>query len=66
MSETIFETKVDGERLGGMPPKSNSPDVLRTAMTPGEARSNIMSSGSGPGVSRSVKNIERPRRGHGY
>jgi len=45
---------------------SARPDVLRTAMTPGEARSNIMSSGSGPGVSRSVKHIERPRRGHGY
>jgi hypothetical protein len=62
--ETIFETPVDGERLGGMPPKSNSPDVLRSAMTPGECLSNL-SPGTMP-VNRNVVNIERPRRGYGY
>lgn len=58
MRETIFETPVE------MPPKSNSPDVLRTAMTPGEMSSNLMP-GTMP-VDRNVKNIERPRKGHGY
>lgn len=59
MRETIFETPAD------TPPKSNSPDVLRVAMTSGEARSNLNPGGMLP-VDRNVKNIERPRRGHGY
>ena len=58
MRETIFDTPVE------MPPKSNSPDVLRTAMTPGEMQSNLRPA-TMP-VDRNVKNIERPRRGHGY
>lgn len=47
-----------------MPPKSNSPDVLRTALSKGDAMSNMM-----PGmmpVDRNVRNIQRPRRGHDY
>ena len=59
MRETIFQTPVE------MPPKTNSPEVLRTAMTPGECRSNLNPASSLP-VDRNVKNIERPRRGHGY
>lgn len=47
-----------------MPPRSNSPDVLRTALTPGEARSNF-SPGTMP-VDRNVRNLQRPRRGHDY
>jgi hypothetical protein len=58
MRETIFETPVE------MPSKSNSQDVLRVAMTPGEANSNH--SPAMLPVNRNVKNIERPRRGHGY
>ena len=58
MRETIFETPAE------MPSKSNDPDVLRSAMTPGEARSNMMPA-TLP-VDRNVKNIERPRRGYGY
>jgi hypothetical protein len=58
VKETIFETPVE------MPPKSNSSDVLKTSQTPGELRSNL-SPGTMP-VDRNVKNIQRPRRGHGY
>jgi hypothetical protein len=59
MRETIFETPPD------TPLKSNDPSVLRSAMTPGECRSNILSSGTTP-VERNVQNIVRPRRGYGY
>ena len=59
MRETIFQTPVE------MPPKTNSPEVLRTAMTPGECHMNLYPGNTLP-VDRNVKNIERPRRGHGY
>jgi hypothetical protein len=60
MRETIFETPPD------TPSKSSDPNVLRSAMTPGECRTNIMASGAGPGIDRNVQNIMRPRRGYGY
>ena len=58
MRETIFETPVE------MPPKSNSPDVVRTALTRGELRRDLMPPEFGE--DKSVKHAERPRRGHGY
>jgi hypothetical protein len=64
MKDTIFETKTDGELLGGMPRTSNDPDVLRTATGLAGFRQNHM-----PAMiknDRNVQNIERPRRGHGY
>ena len=47
-----------------MPPKDNSPDVVRTALTMPEAREDAM-----PATMKQphdVKNVERPRFGHGY
>ena len=55
----IFETKAE------MPPMSNSPDVVRTALTMSEARRNLMPA-SIPNDDASVQNVQRPRRGHGY
>lgn len=48
-----------------MPPKDNSPDVVRTALTMSEARMNTMPA-SMPSGKADVKNVERPRFGHGY
>lgn len=58
MRDSIFHTTVE------MPPKSNSPDVVRTALTRSEMRMDLMPASMGD--SKDVKNIERPRRGHGY
>ena len=58
MKNTIFHTEIE------MPPKSNSPDVVRTALTPAEMFKDHM-----PALSPSdhgVRSVERPRRGHGY
>lgn len=58
MRNTIFHTEIE------MPPKSNSPDVVRTALTPAEMFRNHT-----PALSpsnNSVEHVERPRRGHGY
>jgi hypothetical protein len=57
--DTIFES------VEPMPPKSNSPDVVRVAQT----RSEVMTQNYVPSTtptSRDVRNLDRPRRGHGY
>lgn len=46
-----------------MPPKDNSPDVVRTALTMPEARKNMQSASFSP-TSNDVVNVERPRFGH--
>jgi hypothetical protein len=56
---TIFQSVEE------MPPKSNSPDVVRSAQT----RSDVMAQNYVPSTTptnRDVENLERPRRGHGY
>jgi hypothetical protein len=58
---TIFKCKDE------MPPKDNSPDVVRVAQTSDE----FLAQNLRPAFGRmypaaSVENIERPRRGHGY
>ncbi len=57
--DTIFKC------MQGMPPTSNSPDVIRTALSAGEIREN-----NRPAISQTpeqdVKNIERPVRGRPY
>lgn len=58
MRDSIFHTEVEP------PMKSNDPEVVRPAMTPGEARRNLMPA-TMP-VDHGVKSVERPRRGHGY
>ena len=55
----IFETKTE------MPPKENSPDVVRVAQVPGEFRHNYMPA-TMPHRQASVENTQRPRRGHDY
>lgn len=47
-----------------MPPKDNSPDVVRSALTMAEAKREINMSGSVGTTEKDVKNIERPRFGH--
>ena len=47
-----------------MPVKDNSPDVVRVAQTMPEAHRNLVPSQMKP--NRDVKNVERPRFGHGY
>ena len=47
-----------------MPPKDNSPDVVRVAQTMPEMHKNYMPAALPQ--SRDVENIQRPRRGHGY
>lgn len=47
-----------------MPPKDNSPDVVRTAQSMSEMHRNYLPA-SMP-QNHSVENIVRPRRGHGY
>lgn len=46
-----------------MPPKDNSPDVARTALTMSEARRNLQSASFSP-TDNHVENVERPRFGH--
>lgn len=59
MRDTIFKS---GE---AMPPKDNSPDVVRVALTSFEARIQNNVPSSMP-TNRDVKSVERPRRGYGY
>lgn len=47
-----------------MPPKDNSPDVVRSALSLPEARENEMPATMKQ--SHDVKNVTRPRFGHGY
>ena len=47
-----------------MPPKDNSPDVVRTALTMPEAQRNMQPAQIK--LDHDVKNVERPRYGHGY
>jgi len=55
----IFKTEAE------MPPKDNSPDVVRTALSMPEMHRNYMPA-SMPNDRASVQTVERPRRGHGY
>jgi len=59
MKNTIFHTEIE------MPPKSNSPDVVRTALTPAELIITDHALALSP-QNHGVKSVERPRRGHGY
>lgn len=59
MRDTIFKLTVE------MPPKENSPDVVRTAQTMAEMHRNYLPA-SMPSDKASVENVQRPRRGHGY
>ena len=59
MRDTIFHTEVE------MPPKNNSPDVVRTAQTMAEMHKNYLPAAL-PNDDAGVKNLDRPRRGHGY
>ena len=54
----IFKTEAE------MPPKDNSPDVVRTAQTMAEMHRNYMPAAMPQ--DRDVRTVERPRRGHGY
>ena len=47
-----------------LPPKDNSPDVVRTALTMPEAHRNMQPAQIK--LDHDVKNVERPRFGHGY
>lgn len=47
-----------------MPPKDNSPDVVRSALTMPEAQKNMQP--AQVKLDHDVKNLERPRFGHGY
>jgi hypothetical protein len=49
-----------------MPPKENSPDIVRTAQEPGELRAQNYAPSSSRNDRAAVKSVERPRRGHGY
>lgn len=53
----IFECKET------MPPKDNSPDVVRTALGMPEARKNMQVASFSP-TNNDVVNVERPRFGH--
>ena len=48
-----------------MPPKENSPDVVRTAQTMAEMHRNYQPAAM-PNRDASVENVQRPRRGYGY
>jgi len=48
-----------------MPPKENSPDVVRVAQTMAEMHRNYLPAAM-PNRDASVENVQRPRRGHGY
>lgn len=56
---SLFKTEAE------MPPKDNSPDVVRTAQTMAEMHRNYTPAAI-PSERAGVQNIERPRRGHGY
>lgn len=47
-----------------MPPKDNSPDVVRSALTMPEAQRNMQP--ATVKCDHDVKNVIRPRFGHGY
>ena len=49
-----------------MPPKNNSPDVVRTALTRAEMHEDYTPALNIPNRDASVVSAERPRRGHGY
>ena len=55
----LFENKTP------MPPKDNSPDVARVALTRPELRTDLYGATSGT-TANSVENVKRPRFGHGY
>ena len=55
----IFKSKQE------MPPKDNSPDVVRTALGFPELLKNHTPAAAS-NKDASVENIQRPRRGHGY
>ena len=55
----LFECKEE------MPPTSNSPDVVRTALSAGEQQTNYRP-GLMPDSKKDVVNIERPVRGRPY
>jgi hypothetical protein len=57
--DTIFKSSQE------MPPKNNSPDVVRVAQTMPERNRNYLPAAM-PNDDASVENVERPRRGHGY
>jgi hypothetical protein len=59
VKSTIFQNKTE------MPPKDNSPDVVRTAQTMAEMHKNYLPAAM-PNKDASVENVQRPRRGHGY
>lgn len=59
MKDSIFHTTVE------MPPKNNSPDVVRTAQTMAEMHRNYTPAAV-PDDSKGVKSVERARRGHDY
>ena len=59
MRDTIFKSTTE------MPPKNNSPDVVRVAQTMPEMHRNYMPAAM-PNRDASVQSVERPRRGHGY
>ena len=54
----LFKTKIE------MPPKENSPDVVRTAQTMAERDKNYLPAAMPQ--NRDVQSVVRPRRGHGY
>jgi hypothetical protein len=55
----IFKTKVE------MPPKDNSSDVVRTALSfPEVLKDHTPAVVHNPDAG--VRNVQRPRRGHGY
>ncbi len=56
MSKSLFECKE------AMPPKDNSPDVERTALTMPEARRNMTNANIK--LDHDVEHVERPRFGH--
>jgi hypothetical protein len=60
MRDSIFHSTQE------MPPKENSPDVVKTAQDVGTLRAQNYMPSSMPSSRASVENIQRPRRGHGY
>ena len=58
MKTNIFQCKDE------MPPKDNSPDVVRSALTMPESRVNMQNANIK--LDHDVKSVERPRFGHGY
>lgn len=59
MRNTLFKTVAE------MPPKNDSPDVVRVAQTAVEMHRNYTPVAI-PNRDMSVESVERPRRGHGY